>query len=350
MPRYKILTLRPSGAGAFTQLTPVGAANNWDCVNDTTADEDSTYIENTGTNRKDYYTFDTVTARVGSIYSLTIVARSKSDALPTGDGAINLKYFINSTEYGVGGSHILLPLGSYGNYQTESLTNPDSSAAWTWADVAAMQFGVSHSSIGSGATRTTQLYCEVKYMPGVFFRDGAPSAGTAFEFFAEADNAIRDYMTTAGNITDINNLVAFLAAKNVTFRPGRYDIAPDVRESPSNFPIVYIGSFLVDAPDLEPRTQTIRCQTVLRVWCHKPDPLDAQRELDSITSAILSILRQSDRDTSNADWRHHYANHPQQLADSVRVTPATVETDIAGATTGRVSAQVLVRWLHSEDL
>jgi len=42
-------TLRPEADGDLTNLTPVGAANNWDCVKDVNPDDDTTRVETSDT-------------------------------------------------------------------------------------------------------------------------------------------------------------------------------------------------------------------------------------------------------------------------------------------------------------
>ncbi len=41
-----IETLRPNAAGDETQFAPYGAANNWQCVDEASADDDTTYVRN----------------------------------------------------------------------------------------------------------------------------------------------------------------------------------------------------------------------------------------------------------------------------------------------------------------
>jgi len=43
------LTKLPQGIGAFSQWSPNGAAQNWECVDDASPDGDSTYVSSTGT-------------------------------------------------------------------------------------------------------------------------------------------------------------------------------------------------------------------------------------------------------------------------------------------------------------
>ena len=48
------LTKLPSGAGVYTQWTPNGAANNWQCVDESSPDSDTTYVSSNGNNYDSY--------------------------------------------------------------------------------------------------------------------------------------------------------------------------------------------------------------------------------------------------------------------------------------------------------
>lgn len=50
----RILTKLPSGAGGLTQWTPNGASANWQCVDDSPPDGDTTYVSSTSTNYDSY--------------------------------------------------------------------------------------------------------------------------------------------------------------------------------------------------------------------------------------------------------------------------------------------------------
>lgn len=131
----KVETLVPDGAGNYTQWTPL-SGNNWENVDDTTPDDDSTYVSTSGTDFKDTYTFDNLTTGVAEIYGVqsNVYAR-KDDADFVG---IEGLYRINSTDYTVSGGN----LSDTYTYQTKiKEKNPDTDAQWTVTDVNSLEFG-----------------------------------------------------------------------------------------------------------------------------------------------------------------------------------------------------------------
>jgi len=128
-------TLRPSSAGDETNLTPVGATYNWDCVDDLTPDDDTTRVyENGGmsaTWKRDLYNLQN-SAADGTIVRVEVHARIKNQ------GYIVLK--TGSTVY----ESDLFSYGAdiWGNAVWHWNKNPETGLAWTWTQIDSLQVGV----------------------------------------------------------------------------------------------------------------------------------------------------------------------------------------------------------------
>ena len=147
--------LRPSGAGSLTQLTPTDGAN-YQCVDEDVADdEDYVYYEcySAGTVTKtDSYALPNPSIR-GVINSVTVCYRVGASV---GGGATKAAYKIGSTY----SSYTDLTTSWVNRTGTVYTTNPDTSAAWTLADLNDLQIGVSLRTVdGYGET----VYCSLVY-------------------------------------------------------------------------------------------------------------------------------------------------------------------------------------------
>jgi len=128
-------TLRPSSAGDETNLTPVGATYNWDCVDDLTPDDDTTRVyENGGISAqwlRDLYNLQN-SAADGTIVRVEVHARIKNQgyiALKTGSTVYESDLF----SYGA---------DIWGNAFWEWDKNPETGLAWTWTQIDSLQVGV----------------------------------------------------------------------------------------------------------------------------------------------------------------------------------------------------------------
>jgi len=150
-------TFRPVAAGNHSELTPNGAANNWDCVNDTTSDGDATYVEVAAdANYVDTYKIDaTSISDYVTIRSVTVYAVIKTGVVAAGDQKIVVR---------IGGSNYFssdLGLGSNAPYTLTSNTwntNPNTSSGWTKSNLDSLEIGINLSY-----ARCTQVYCIVEY-------------------------------------------------------------------------------------------------------------------------------------------------------------------------------------------
>ena len=154
------VAVRPDGAGDSTQFTPIGAASNYECVNEVT-DNESTYVENGGAAAKsDLYTVGNSTTPLGKINSVTI--RIKCQQTATGTDA-NTEIITYATQYS---GNVETPTASWVTYSTAYTLNPDSSANWTWLEINNLQAGVGLRRPAPGKdSYCTQVWVVVDYTP-----------------------------------------------------------------------------------------------------------------------------------------------------------------------------------------
>ncbi len=155
----------PTGDGTTTAWTPSSGSDHYAMVDDPigTPDDDTTYLETSSTNQKELFTFTAFDINSSSIDKVTVFIRARDTGANTNMIAELLR--VNGTDYNA--SPVPAPL-TYTNHTNDWLTNPDTAAAWTEADVEGtgsnpiQQFGVG-SGIVTDALRCTQVYCTVTY-------------------------------------------------------------------------------------------------------------------------------------------------------------------------------------------
>jgi hypothetical protein len=360
------VTLRPSGVGEphpfFNPCSPFPSAPNWANVAEAIPDDFASYnyLAGTGTFENPFSgtRVDRVTFTPDRAFSnptkvtLRIRVRRTSGTSNATPGLL----FLPDFEYGTGGASP--PINTWQESSFEWLSNPFTGLPWADSDftngVPNFQawYRLAMAGESSGVSQfiyATQFWMEVLAVPGVFFRDGFPNAGTAFRFFADADQSIFDYLSNAHVSADLNALRNYLIAQNVTLRPHRYEPRP-ANESPSNFPVVYFGSYFKEMPDYEARTLMVRCGTVFHIWDSQTNPLDASTRVDAIASTILSMLRQIDYDRDAFTWTGHYANFLPHAENHGMITPTILLPSDTGKTSGMAYGRLSLDWIHAEDL
>ena len=157
--------LRPNGYGSYDQLSTSGGYWNYQCVDETVADDASSYVYATsGQVRTDTYNIQELSS-CGTINSVTVNARAR--AYYSGSCA-NMRMQIvirtHSTLY-YGNIITLIGNAGWGNYSAIWATNPYTSAAWTADEIHNLQIGVKLYDDGTGTPQCTQVYTEVNYQP-----------------------------------------------------------------------------------------------------------------------------------------------------------------------------------------
>uniref|UniRef100_A0A6M3JZR9 Uncharacterized protein n=1 Tax=viral metagenome TaxID=1070528 RepID=A0A6M3JZR9_9ZZZZ len=169
--RSDVLTLRPNANGVTIQCSPFPGTgeDNYEDVNEATADEDATYVYNTGDEdvaKEDDYQLPNHTTESGTINSVKVYGRARYSA---GTGYIRL---------GIpGGWSVSKTLtSSYVTYDNTWAVNPGDSQPFEWSDIDALETYIYLYCTSDGSSlRCTQVYAEVDYTPIV-------AAGRSFGF------------------------------------------------------------------------------------------------------------------------------------------------------------------------
>ncbi|MCD6248707.1 MAG: hypothetical protein J7J98_00070 [candidate division Zixibacteria bacterium] len=152
--------LRPDGAGSITNLTASGCGSNYQCVDESSSDDDATYVERASNSYStDVYSLANSGIGSGTIDSIVVHCRAKK-AHTQGD--VQPTLYTNSTEYNGTTQNLTT---SYVDYSQVWATNPNASAAWTWTEIDNLQAGVRISGQNvSKPAYCTQVWVEVFYI------------------------------------------------------------------------------------------------------------------------------------------------------------------------------------------
>lgn len=188
--------LRPDGAGVETSIAgqyPL-SGEHWDKVDEVTPDDASTYVRHNLTS----YATDTYALPAGvgegSIDKVTVYARCYGIS-----GNYNYARTVIRTHGTLyeGSEHNLT--STWQDLGTEYQLNPDTSQAWTWAEIDDLEAGVAlkSSSGGNYLAICTQVYVEVTYfteMPksSSDAGQGAGSVATLWKGTEDRDNFAHD--------------------------------------------------------------------------------------------------------------------------------------------------------------
>ena len=153
------LTIRPTGVGNTTQLTPVGETNNWECVDDVTPDDDTTRVSPTAVLKYDTYQMANHTSETGGISNVRVHIRCMQYASDSGDYA---RAMVRSGGTDYYGSSETLTLG-YDDYYHDWALNPADSEAWEWSDIDALEAGIELSKNDTVSPRCTQVYIVITF-------------------------------------------------------------------------------------------------------------------------------------------------------------------------------------------
>lgn len=126
----KVSVLRPEANGALNNFTPTGAATNWEAVDDTLMDSDTTRVASGTINARDEYdveSFASLGLTVGTIFGVQVCnACKKTDA-----GTIGYKDNLTVGSTVFQSAEVFAPAGAYKITTDVHQINPDTSVAWT---------------------------------------------------------------------------------------------------------------------------------------------------------------------------------------------------------------------------
>jgi len=127
-------------------------------VDDVTPDEFSTVVISDDAEQFDLYGLPNHSEGSGTINKVTVYIRCNDDEVIThGDCKTVIK--THSTNY-FGSAEV--PGGQWATFSTEYALNPNTSAAWTWAEIDALEAGI---WLLEADNYCTQVYVEVDYTP-----------------------------------------------------------------------------------------------------------------------------------------------------------------------------------------
>jgi len=155
--------LRPNAAGDETSIPYQypDSTFHWDKVNEAVADGNTTRVYNTyNPYKRDLYNLPAHSVGSGTIKKITVYIRCAR-------GLYGLaKASIKTNDTVVDGATENVLTADYVTYSQEWATNPVTKAAWTRANIDALQIGVSlYAPDFSHTASCTQVYVEVDYTP-----------------------------------------------------------------------------------------------------------------------------------------------------------------------------------------
>jgi len=151
--------LAPSGVGSETNISqrfPDTGEANWEDV--LTNDGDTSYItEGLAPYKRDLYACTDSSVSSGTIDKVRIYFAARD----LGVGGV-AKTAVLTNGFAFDGVEVNVAPAAYDEYYTEYVDNPQTTVDWTWADVDAMEIGVSTNWAVAGC-RVTQVFAKVYY-------------------------------------------------------------------------------------------------------------------------------------------------------------------------------------------
>lgn len=156
------VTLRPIDNGASNQITDTtGCDENWDCVDESVADNDATRLTVPNNSWKtELYEFEDPPVLSCSVASVSVYVVARRDHT---QGQVRGVVRVGGTSYTATTSNLTT---SYQTYTYSWSTSPATGNAWTWAEVNLLQAGYDlKGQSGTHKAHATQCYVEVSYQP-----------------------------------------------------------------------------------------------------------------------------------------------------------------------------------------
>lgn len=160
-------TLRPDAPGDETsiEIQEPDSGAHWEKVDEVIPD-DGTYVESRGYGyQRDLYDLP-ASAGSGTINKITVFFRCKTDWKTTLHAKASIKSDTTVTD---GAEKTFKNNDVWQSFSQEWAANPapPGTDAWTWADIDALQIGISleADSVNSWWTYCTQVYVEIDYTP-----------------------------------------------------------------------------------------------------------------------------------------------------------------------------------------
>lgn len=169
------VTFRPTGDGFHIDGTANGAANRWECVDETTSDGDSTYIAMNSVSQNTYLITTNTITNTDTINSVTVYCITRALAAGKLITAITRPAIYESGVFSAPTTSANNPT-SYTTYSQIWTTIPSTGNPWTKGDIDVLEIGI--ESVSSGTSmRMTQVYVVVDYT------SSGPAPGTFISWF-----------------------------------------------------------------------------------------------------------------------------------------------------------------------
>ena len=206
--------LRPIG-DISTEFNAHGETNNYECVDDVIADDDTTLIRFTSdfNSATDRYTLSDTSSATASTNGITSVVVYHRFIAYEDNSWEKVGLYINGTEYW----GTARDSDNWANASDTWTVNPDTSAAWTWDDIEAMDLIVKCGIGSDGLCYVTQIYVVVNYV-----EDANPDIRTSQLY------AVVNYTPPASEVSlsmpDSINVSHSRDISRFTFADGDYEI------------------------------------------------------------------------------------------------------------------------------
>ena len=136
----RVEAIRPSGNGSSTQFTPVGAANNWDCVDEAAEDGDTSYVASSTVGQEDLYAIGDLVSTPANVFAVQVCAIGRKD--DAGSRTITSAIKSGGSVYDHGSVKTLGLGDTYSTLIDVWELDPNGNVAWTGSSVNAMEAGV----------------------------------------------------------------------------------------------------------------------------------------------------------------------------------------------------------------
>lgn len=133
----RIVACRPSADTATADWTPNSGSPHFSRVNETAADGDTTYVSSSTVGHKDLYDCDNLPTSPTTIDGVRIISAARKDDAATR----TYRQLLKSSSTTANGADVGVN-SSYTMAESQFLTDPATSAAWTASGVNAMQIGI----------------------------------------------------------------------------------------------------------------------------------------------------------------------------------------------------------------
>lgn len=132
----RVDTVRPIGAGNYAEFSRQGSASNWDNLDDTTIDSDSTYNYSNTVGHRDTLDCGNLPSITGSIFGVQLNMSARKD--DAGSRTLRSLTRVSSTDYEGSSQNVGT---DYRVYRQLLEQNPNTTAAWTETEINGAEFG-----------------------------------------------------------------------------------------------------------------------------------------------------------------------------------------------------------------